>query len=100
MAAARIDLLAIEDVTARIRTEAQLKHDAAHDGLTGLPNRREFDRRLQRAVLSAQQHGSEHVLCYFDLDEFKLINDTAGHAAGDALLQQVQGLFDRQVPGA
>ena len=87
-------LLAIEDVTARIHTEAQLKHDAAHDGLTGLPpNRREFERRLQRAVLSALQHGSEHVLCYFDLDQFKLINDTAGHAAGDALLQQVRGLL-------
>ncbi len=81
-------LLAIEDITARVH-EAQLRHDASHDELTGLPNRRELERRLHRTVVSAQQHHSEHALCYFDLDQFKLLNDTAGHAAGDALLRQV-----------
>ena len=96
-------LLAIEDVTGRVR-EAQFQHDAAHDELTGLPNRREFLRRLRRAVSKAKQQQSEHALCYLDLDQFKLINDTAGHAAGDALLQQIRpllaGLFrDRDTLG-
>jgi diguanylate cyclase (GGDEF)-like protein len=67
--------------------------DRAHDALTGLINRREFERRLERAVASAKRYGSQHALCYFDLDQFKLINDTAGHAAGDALLKQVQGVM-------
>src|SRR5512144_1558714 len=64
----------------------------AHDALTGLINRRELERRLERAVASAKRYGFQHALCYFDLDQFKLINDTAGHSAGDALLNHVRGL--------
>ena len=71
----------------------QLQHDAAHDALTGLINRREFEGRLERAVASAKRYGLQHALCYFDLDQFKLVNDTAGHAAGDALLKHVRGLL-------
>ena len=68
---------------------ARLIYQASHDALTGLINRREFEQRLERAVLSAQQQGREHVLCYMDLDQFKVINDTCGHAAGDELLRQL-----------
>ena len=68
---------------------ARLIYQASHDALTGLINRREFEQRLERALLSAQQQGREHVLCYMDLDQFKVINDTCGHAAGDELLRQL-----------
>ncbi|HRK96083.1 MAG TPA: EAL domain-containing protein, partial [Rhodospirillales bacterium] len=86
-------VLVFHDVSETRRLSRQLQHDAAHDALTGLVNRREFERRLERAVASARRHGLEHALCYFDLDQFKLVNDTAGHAAGDALLKQVKGLL-------
>lgn len=86
-------VLVFHDVSETRRLSRQLQHDAAHDALTGLVNRREFERRLERSVASARRHGLEHALCYFDLDQFKLVNDTAGHAAGDALLKQVKGLL-------
>lgn len=68
---------------------ARLIYQASHDALTGLINRREFEQRLERALISAQQQGRMHVLCYMDLDQFKVINDTCGHAAGDELLRQL-----------
>ena len=68
---------------------ARLIYQASHDALTGLFNRREFEQRLERALLSAMQQGREHALCYMDLDQFKVINDTCGHAAGDELLLQL-----------
>ncbi len=68
---------------------ARLIYQAAHDSLTGLVNRREFELRLDRAVQASQQHGRTHALCYMDLDQFKIINDTCGHSAGDALLCQL-----------
>ena len=68
---------------------ARLIYQAAHDSLTGLVNRREFEMRLDRAVLASQQHGRTHALCYMDLDQFKIINDTCGHAAGDEMLCQL-----------
>lgn len=86
-------VLVFHDVSETRRLSRQLQHDAAHDALTGLVNRREFERRLERAVASAKRHGLEHAVCYFDLDQFKLVNDTAGHAAGDALLKQVRPLL-------
>lgn len=86
-------VLVFHDVTETRRLARQLQHDASHDALTGLVNRREFERRLERAVLNTQRYGSEHALCYFDLDQFKLVNDTAGHACGDALLKEVRGLL-------
>ena len=86
-------VLVFHDATAMRRMAQQLAYDAAHDPLTGLVNRREFEKRLERAVASAKQHGSHHALCYFDLDLFKLVNDTAGHQAGDELLSQVKGLL-------
>lgn len=68
---------------------ARLVYQASHDALTGLINRREFERRLERLLQSAQQQGREHALCYMDLDQFKVINDSCGHAAGDELLRQL-----------
>lgn len=78
-----------EDITeARILSD-KLVHEATHDGLTGLINRHEFEKRLQRALLSSQFDNTAHVLCFMDLDRFKIINDTCGHLAGDKLLKQL-----------
>lgn len=71
------------------RATARLIYQASHDALTGLINRREFEQRLERTLLSALQQGREHALCYMDLDQFKVINDSCGHAAGDELLRQL-----------
>lgn len=68
---------------------ARLVYQAGHDSLTGLINRWEFERRLESALETALQQGREHVLCYMDLDQFKIINDTSGHGAGDELLRQL-----------
>lgn len=69
--------------------QRQLAHSAAHDDLTGLPNRASFERALSAAIASARHGQRQHSLIYLDLDRFKPVNDTAGHAAGDALLKQV-----------
>jgi diguanylate cyclase (GGDEF)-like protein/PAS domain S-box-containing protein len=86
-------VLVFHDVSETRRMARQLAHDATHDALTGLINRREFERRLEHTVMSTKRHGTYHVLCYLDLDQFKLVNDTAGHAAGDELLKRVRGLL-------
>lgn len=65
----------------------ELAHRSSHDPLTGLHNREEFERRLRRLLGDAQTGGGPHALCFIDLDQFKLVNDTCGHAAGDALLK-------------
>jgi diguanylate cyclase (GGDEF)-like protein len=75
----------------------QLRHQAHHDDLTGLVNRREFERRLERVLKSAQEHGTHHVFCYMDLDQFKIVNDTCGHHAGDDLLRQISLLLNNRV---
>lgn len=72
---------------------ARLVYQASHDALTGLINRREFEQRLARAVQSALHQEREHALCYMDLDQFKVINDSCGHAAGDELLLQLSLLL-------
>lgn len=83
-------VLVFQDVSETRRLTRQLAHEAAHDALTGLANRRQFEQRLEGAVAAARHAGIEHALCYFDIDQFKLVNDTAGHAVGDLLLQQVR----------
>jgi diguanylate cyclase (GGDEF)-like protein/PAS domain S-box-containing protein len=85
-------LVVCEDITEAHLLSEKLKHEATHDGLTGLINRREFEERLQRAIQSAQKN-NQHVLCYLDLDRFKIINDTCGHIAGDKLLKQLSDLL-------
>jgi diguanylate cyclase (GGDEF)-like protein len=71
----------------------KIAHDAAHDALTGLVNRREFEKRLERALASAKRSGAQHALCFLDLDRFKHVNDAAGHIAGDELLRQVKDIL-------
>ena len=67
----------------------QLTYQASHDSLTGLINRKEFESRVKQAINSAQKDGKSHALCYVDLDQFKIVNDTCGHHAGDELLIQL-----------
>lgn len=76
-----------------------LSYHARHDPLTGLLNRREFEQRLDELVNSARDYGGQHVLCFVDLDNFKPINDTCGHEAGDKVLQQISYLLGQRVRG-
>ena len=75
----------------------QMSYQATHDALTGLVNRREFERRLQEAMDSAQNEDATHILCYMDLDRFKAVNDSCGHLAGDNMLREVAALIKSQV---
>ncbi len=87
------------DVSEARSLSEQLAHQASHDALTGLFNRRAFERRLQQLLETARTEKIEHVLCYLDLDQFKVINDTCGHTAGDELLRQLGGWLAHQVRG-
>ncbi|MEH6357713.1 MAG: EAL domain-containing protein [Pseudomonadales bacterium] len=78
-----------EDVTESRRIHELNVYHATHDMLTGLINRYEFERRLERVVDTAKQCGTTHGMCFVDLDQFKIINDTCGHVAGDELLRQL-----------
>ncbi len=77
--------------------ETTLEYMAYHDSLTDLVNRREFERRLAQALEDTHDNGGQHVLLYLDLDQFKIINDTCGHIAGDHLLKQVAALLAEHV---
>ncbi len=88
---------AVEDITEARALSQQLRFQAAHDALTGLVNRREFENRLERALKSAEDGRSEHAVCYLDLDQFKIINDTSGHVAGDELLRRLGRVLSQQV---
>ncbi|HEX5386403.1 MAG TPA: EAL domain-containing protein [Gemmatimonadales bacterium] len=87
------------DATPQRQITRQLSHQATHDPLTGLVNRRELERRLARVVASAEEAGTTHGLCYLDLDRFKAVNDSCGHAAGDALLRQLAGILRSELRG-
>lgn len=90
-------VLVFHDVTEQRRMASEMSFRATHDGLTGLVNRSEFEARLQRTLKKAQEDASEHALLYIDLDQFKLVNDACGHAAGDQLLQQVSKMLTAAV---
>jgi diguanylate cyclase (GGDEF)-like protein len=79
--------------------EATIYHLAYHDHLTGLVNRNEFERHLNLALGSAKNEGIAHVLLYLDLDQFKVINDTCGHQAGDEMLSQLAVILRKRVRG-
>ena len=90
-------VIVFHDVTKERRLKRALSYQASHDALTGLINRREFDNRLHAAVLSAQRGEGSYALLYIDLDQFKVVNDTCGHQAGDRLLRDVTGLLQGRV---
>jgi diguanylate cyclase (GGDEF)-like protein/PAS domain S-box-containing protein len=85
------------DITESHLLSQQLNYQASHDPLTGLVNRREFELRLARVVKSCREDASDHALCYIDLDQFKVVNDTCGHDAGDELLRQIAALLEDKV---
>lgn len=78
-------------------SQKELSYQANHDILSGLVNRRGFERYLSMAMVSKQIKNAEHVFCYLDLDQFKIINDTCGHIAGDELLRQVSQLLKKDI---
>ncbi|HEB57449.1 MAG TPA: GGDEF domain-containing response regulator [Gammaproteobacteria bacterium] len=80
-------------------TEAAIEYLAFHDSLTGLVNRAEFERRLERAISQVQKGKNINALLYLDLDQFKVVNDTCGHSAGDELLKQVSALLHARIRG-
>jgi diguanylate cyclase (GGDEF)-like protein/PAS domain S-box-containing protein len=90
-------LVVCRDITDRRNLEAQLAHQATHDALTNLVNRREFERRLHRVLSGDADPAERHVLCFLDLDQFKAINDSRGHMAGDELLRELAALLKAQV---
>jgi len=86
-------VIVLHDVSEQRGLARQMSYQASHDALTGLVNRREFERRLQEALEAARSGTSTHVLCYLDLDRFKVVNDSCGHVAGDNMLREVAGLL-------
>lgn len=91
-------VMVFHDVSKERRLRRALAYQASHDALTGLINRREFENRLNEALLTARaDRDTTHVLLYLDLDQFKLVNDTCGHQAGDRLLKQVTGLLQTRI---
>lgn len=91
-------VVSFKDITLERDYERQLLHQATHDELTLLPNRRQFGVALTGAIAQAQAHGTQLGVLYFDLDHFKDVNDTLGHHVGDQLLQAVAAQFSRVLP--
>jgi diguanylate cyclase (GGDEF)-like protein/PAS domain S-box-containing protein len=90
-------VLVLHDTSELRGITRQMTYQASHDALTGLVNRREFERRLQEAMDSAQTGDAAHALCYLDLDRFKVVNDTCGHTAGDNMLREVASIIKEAV---
>jgi diguanylate cyclase (GGDEF)-like protein/PAS domain S-box-containing protein len=86
-------VLVLHDTSELRGLTRQMTYQASHDALTGLVNRREFERRLLEAMDSAQTSDIGHALCYLDLDHFKVVNDTCGHTAGDNMLREIAALI-------
>jgi diguanylate cyclase (GGDEF)-like protein len=95
----RVDRAERELKELKLRQEyaVKLAYHASHDPLTNLVNRLEFENRLKLALHTAATQGRQHVVMYLDLDQFKIVNDTSGHAAGDQMLRQVSVLLKAQV---
>jgi diguanylate cyclase (GGDEF)-like protein/PAS domain S-box-containing protein len=89
-----------EDVSDARRLSEELSYQAQHDALTGLINRNEFDRRLREFLERVVDGQTRGAVCYLDLDQFKLVNDTAGHVAGDEVLRQLGPELQQQIRGS
>ena len=90
-------VLVLQDESEKRRVGHRLSYEATHDALTGLINRREFERRLARVLTDLPGAASEHAVLSLDLDRFKLVNDTCGHEAGDELLRRLGALLSRHM---
>jgi diguanylate cyclase (GGDEF)-like protein len=86
-------MLVLRDVSLEQELTNQLVYQASHDSLTGLINRAEFENRVKEALELSRQNDRQNALCYIDLDQFKLVNDTCGHSAGDELLKRLAGVL-------
>jgi diguanylate cyclase (GGDEF)-like protein len=87
-------VIVIQDVSHTRRLTRQLSYQASHDLLTGLYNRRKFEEYLEEILINVREEDRHHALFYLDLDNFKIVNDTCGHVAGDELLKQLPALFN------
>ena len=90
-------VLIMRDVSELRGLAREMSYQASHDALTGLVNRREFERQVTLALKTAQDDDTQHVLCFLDLDKFKTVNDTVGHMAGDNMLREVATQIRQQV---
>jgi diguanylate cyclase (GGDEF)-like protein/PAS domain S-box-containing protein len=90
-------VVVFRDVSHERKLTKQLSWNASHDTLTGLINRREFEVQIATALHSAKDEGHVHALLYMDLDQFKIVNDTCGHSAGDLLLQLLSKMLQTQM---
>src|SRR5690606_26341577 len=90
-------VLVFHDVSESRELNRKLSYHASHDTLTGLVNRREFESRIERCLQSARAGEGSYALCHLDLDQFKMINDSCGHAAGDTLLGQIGALLKSKI---
>lgn len=90
-------VVTFRNVTASTKLARELAYHANHDPLTGLQNRRAFQAQLERALVNASEFGNGNALLYLDLDQFKAVNDSGGHLAGDELLRQLAVLLSKQL---
>ena len=87
------------DITEEYRLSQELSYQASHDVLTGLINRCEFENRINNAWELVKTRNTSHLLCFVDLDQFKVVNDTCGHIAGDEMLRQIAALLKENLRG-
>ena len=90
-------VMVIHDVTELKGMARQLSYQASHDSLTGLINRHEFEHQLEKLLGSSHQTEQQHAMCYLDMDDFKIVNDTCGHIAGDEMLKSITSLLKKHV---
>jgi diguanylate cyclase (GGDEF)-like protein/PAS domain S-box-containing protein len=90
-------VIVFHDVSEAQKMAKKMSYQATHDSLTGLINRGEFERRLELALATGNLEQKQHTLLYLDLDQFKIVNDTCGHAAGDQLLRQVSTVLQQKL---
>ena len=93
-------VLVFRNITHIRNLSKKMEFQATHDALTGLINRHEFEQQLKLAVNSAREENKHHAICYLDLDQFKIVNDTCGHIAGDQLLKEISALMPQNIRGS